>query len=53
MIAQGVTSGKIAEYLKKLRLERNKKWVKRKLAEAECHKRMMEYYHDKGSRQGN
>lgn len=46
MIAQGITSGKIAEYLDKLRLERNKKWVKRKLAEAECHQRVMEFYKD-------
>lgn len=44
MITQGITSGKIAEYLEQLRLERNKKWVKRKLAESECNKRMMEYY---------
>lgn len=44
MIAQGITCGKIAKYIEQLTLERNKKFVNRKLAESECHKRMIEYY---------
>lgn len=52
MIAQGITSGKIVKAMKKLILERNKKQIKRKLAEVECHKRVMEYYKGYNKRYG-
>ena len=41
-IAQGLTCGKITKALEELKLERNKKRLKRKEAEVECQKRMIE-----------